>query len=388
MRVLRVIASMRPEGGGPAQGIRNSIPELKKLGVINEVLCFDKGIENYCSKDSFPIHYLGLGKGPYKYNKDLKTWLFNNFSNYDVVIIHGLWLYNSYGTYKAWKEYSSSHKIHPKLFVMPHGMLDPYFQKAKERKLKAIRNTIFWNLFEKRVINGVDGVLFTCDQELKLARTSFSGYNPKSELNVSYGIQPPLKIKNFEIKLRSYFPQLSNKGYLLFLSRVHQKKGVDLLINAYLELINSGYELPKLIIAGPGIESVYGKALEALSSSCNHIQFVGMVKDERKWSLLLGADAFILPSHQENFGIAIVEALACKKAVLITDKVNIYKEIIAGGAGFAESDSLEGVKKMLIKYYSQSEEEKETMKQNAYELYSNLFSITQTAKIFLSKLQN
>jgi glycosyltransferase involved in cell wall biosynthesis len=388
VKILRVIASMKPEGGGPAQGIRNSIPELERLGAVNEVLCFDSGNESYCGKDPFVIYYLGLGIGSYKFNKKLKTWLLQNFHRYEVVIIHGLWLFNSYGTFRAWKEFSESNVNYPKLFVMPHGMLDPYFQKAKSRKLKALRNIVFWHLFEKQVVNNSNGILFTCEQEKKLARTTFSGYSPNSELNVSYGIQPPPKIFDLKKSFNSFFPQLINKNYILFLSRVHEKKGVDLLIMAYLELKNSGIKMPDLVIAGPGLETDYGKDLIRLSSEDKQIHFLGMVKGEKKWSLLYRSDVFILPSHQENFGIAIVEALACGKVVLITDKVNIYKEIIDGEAGFADVDTLDGVKRILKSYYTLPKDVKESKSQNALKLYEKLFSIKRAAEIFLNKIKN
>jgi glycosyltransferase involved in cell wall biosynthesis len=147
-------------------------------------------------------------------------------------------------------------------------------------------------------------------------------------------------------------------------------------------------EMPDLIIAGPGLETDYGKDLIRLSSEDKQIHFLGMVKGEKKWSLLYRSDVFILPSHQENFGIAIVEALACGKVVLITDKVNIYKEIIDGEAGFADVDTLDGVKRILKSYYTLPKDVKESKSQNALKLYEKLFSIKQAAEIFLNKIKN
>lgn len=388
MKILRVIASMDPVGGGPAQGLRNIIPELYDLGVINEVVCFDSGKEDYCGKDFFKIHYLGKGIGPFKFNLNLNIWLLKNFSRFDVVIIHGLWLYNSFGTLISWKIFSMKNISFPKLYVMPHGMLDPYFQKAKSRKFKSIRNSFFWHLFEKYVINGANGVLFTCQQELDLAKTTFIGYSPNSELNVSYGIQSPPVIENLSNKFHSFFPQLIGKDFILFLSRVHEKKGVDLLILAFLKLKEAYEWIPDLVIAGPGLDSEYGKELIKISGQEKKIHFLGMVKGDMKWSLLYKSDIFILPSHQENFGIAIVEALACGKPVLITNKVNIFKEIVSSEAGFAQDDTLEGVTNLLEIYLKLTESKKEDLNKKANKLFEQIFSIKQSARIFLNQVSN
>ena len=206
MKILRVISSMDPKGGGPCQGIRNSIPALKNLGIENDVVCLDHPDSDYLGHDCFPIYAIGAPKGPWAYNKSLIPWLIKHASNYNAIIIHGLWQFNSYAVYKAIKLIKGkddNKSIH--YYVMPHGMLDPYFQKAPERRLKAARNWLFWKLVEGKVVNDANGVLFTCEEELILARETFTPYKPKQELNVGYGIlEPPNKspkiIKAFEMK--------------------------------------------------------------------------------------------------------------------------------------------------------------------------------------------
>ena len=372
---------MHPSNGGPCQGIRNSIPALKKMGVENEVLCFDeKGID-YGINDDFIIHQIGPAKGPYSYCPKMLTWLEENIKNYDAVIIHGLWLYNSYGAYSILKKLKKQEKTKAKLYVMPHGMLDPYFQRAPERKLKAIRNTIFWHLFEKKVVNGADGILFTCERELELARKTFNDYHPKREINVGYGIQsPPIRAEQAVIDLKQTLGIDKNESYLLFLSRIHEKKGVDLVIKTYLQIKSEGkINVPKLVIAGP-LDSDYSKQMQDLAKETKDIIFVGMLKGEQKWAALYGAEVFLLPSHQENFGIAVVEAMACQTPVLISNKVNIYTEIIEGKGGMVETDSLEGCKKMLEKWLQLSDEKKIQYQQNARKTYETYFTIEQAAQ--------
>ncbi len=376
MKILRVIASMNPELGGPCQGIRNSIPELAKLGVINEVVAFDEPDAFFMGKDSFPIHALGEAKGPWAYNKQLIPWLMDNFQRFDVIIIHGLWLYHGYAVHKAWKELKKINNNAPKLYVMPHGMLDPWFQHAEGRKLKAIRNWVYWKAIEQYVVNEADGVLFTCEEELKLARETFTPYNPQKELNVGYGIiAPPAFTDQMKEAFLKLCPEVQNEPYLLFLSRIHVKKGVDLLINAYLELKKTSLSLPKLVIAGPGGDTAYGQQMKELAAIDQDIIFPGMVSGLAKWGAFYGCEAFVLPSHQENFGIAVVEALACNKPVLISDKVNIWREIVDEGGGMMSKDNQVDTYNLIKNYLSLSVKEKEKMTCCARNVYFKYFTI-------------
>jgi len=385
MLILHVIASMDPKYGGPSQGIRNLDAGEKDRDVVREVVCFDAGDSSYLGHDNFEIHALGKGAGVWNYSNKLIPWLNNNIQRFDVIIINGLWQYYSYATWKVMtglRKQLPGIKL-PKLFVMPHGMLDPYFQNAKSRRLKAIRNWTYWKLIEKNVVNDADGLLFTCQTELLLARETFKPYKPRKEYDVGYGIDtPPV----FSDKMSNAFfelcPHFKGKPYLLFLSRIHPKKGINLLIDAYAALYESSDSketLPKLVIAGPGLESNYGKLLRNKIAKKpelqNNICFTGMLTDDSKWGAFHACEAFVLPSHQENFGIAVAEALACGKPVLITNQVNIWREIIKEGGGIVEDDSKQGVKKMLQQWFNLTSSQKKQMSINAISTYKKYFAI-------------
>lgn len=437
LRILRVIASMNPASGGPCHGIRNSVNALKELGVLNEVVCCDAPDEIWIKKDPFPVHAVGPGKFGYAYTAKLQPWLEQNLPRFDAVIVHGLWQWPVQATIRAFKKLKSNPPPatrHPLLFIMPHGMLDPWFQRDKSRRLKAIRNSIYWWLFERQSVNSADALFFTCEEELRLARTTFCGYRPKREINIGYGItEPPV----FESQMREAFhakcPELGNNRYLLFLGRIHPKKGVDLLIRAYAEVLKTDKlktPLPDLVIAGPGWDTSYGrqmrdlmdatnadiakKHLFSLTTECTEtseekqitrmhslnerggvqkdfckpvclspafhrhsphaaenilasypenpenwklktensplIHSVNMLEGDAKWGAFHGCEAFVLPSHQENFGISVVEALACDKPVLISNQVNIWREIARDGAGLVEADSVEGTAHLLNRF--------------------------------------
>lgn len=378
---------MNPEGGGPCQGIRNSIPALQKLGVTNEVVSFDDPAADFLGRDPFTIHAIGNPKGPWLYQPELLPWLLDNLPNYDAVIIHGLWLYHGYAVNKAMKLLAKSNSTLPKVYVMPHGMLDPYFQKAPGRKIKALRNVLYWKFIEGKVINNADGVLFTCEEELLLARQTFSQYKPKKELNVGYGIQaPPAFNEAMKDSFKAVCPDVKGP-YFLFLSRIHDKKGVDLLINAYMKAKQTK-DVPALVIAGPGLDSPYGKQMVQLAKGCESIFFPGMLTGNSKWGAFYGCEAFILPSHQENFGIAVVEAMACGKPVIISNQVNIWREIVEGHGGIVEDDTDNGALAMMQKWFSMDSKQHATMGQDAKEVYEANFSNEKAATQLLNAIKN
>ena len=364
---------MDPKAGGTCRGIRNSVSALEELGVLSEVVCCDSPDEIWIKKDPFPVHALGPGKFGYSYTTKLQRWLEENLARFDAVIVHGLWQWPVQATIRAFKKLKANSAPitrYPPLFIMPHGMLDPWFQRDKSRRLKAIRNSIYWWLFERRAVNSADVLLFTCEEELCIARTTFGGYRPKREINIGYGIaEPPVFDSRMRDAFQSKCPELGNNRYLLFLGRIHPKKGVDLLICAYAEVLKTEKlktPLPHLVIAGPGWDTSYGRQMRVMMNNVNakilpenwkpktenspRIHAVGMIEGDSKWGAFYGCEAFVLPSHQENFGISVVEALACEKPVLISNKVNIWREIAEDEAGFVEADSVDGTARLLHRF--------------------------------------
>ena len=398
--MLHVVASMDPERGGVGKAVRLIIAGLEKHGIVSEILTLDPPVNDFCSNESFQVFAVGPQRTQWQYAKKLVPWLTSNFQNYDGVILHGLWLYNSYALRKVFdsmkrraRSTRSEWKRVPKLFVMPHGMLDPYFQKATGRRLKALRNWIYWKLIERKTVNHADGLLFTCEQEKYLARKSFRPYFPKLEIIVGLGVdEPPANANRMQLAFLQRLERPVKGPYILFLGRVNEKKGIDLLIEAYAnfcsalssdqtleERRNPNHpEIPSLIIAGPESESSFGRNLKkrVLESAIlkDRVLFTGMLSGDAKWGAFYGSEAFILPSHQENFGIAVVEAMACSKPVLISDQVNIWREIQESGAGLIESDTREGVLKMLHKWYALSEGERRSIQLNARKSFEKYFS--------------
>jgi glycosyltransferase involved in cell wall biosynthesis len=138
--------------------------------------------------------------------------------------------------------------------------------------------------------------------------------------------------------------------------------------------------LPLLVIAGPGLDTPFGKAMVDAAADHPDILFPGMLAGDAKWGAFYGAELFILPSHQENFGIAIVEAMACQKPVLITDQVNIFKEISDNHSGIVFAATETGVYEGLKDWFKLSEDAKSDYGVHAQDTYKEIFSPHVAAK--------
>jgi len=401
-KILHVISVMNPKLGGVCQAVRTMSAGLAEEGIHNEVVCLDDPAEPFLSNEPLLIHALGPAKGPWQYGAKLTPWLVDNVDRFDLVILHGLWLHHGYALRKALRtsRRRSTRQPAPKVYVMPHGMLDPYFQQTSGRKLKAIRNWLYWQLIERKIVAEADGLLFTCEEERQLAGESFRPYRPKAEVVAGLGVEePPVYTPAMREAFLEECPQLRGVPYFLFLGRIHPKKGVDVLIRAYqqarqtcltteaevypgeaMNLGSDGLEtMPKLVIAGPGLDTPYGRDVQQSVHDDEDVKsavyFPGMLGGEAKWGAFYGCEAFVLPSHQENFGIAVAEALACGKPVLISNQVNIWREIEQTGGGLIAANSVEGTQQLLEQWLNLPAEAKRTMGEKALETFQTNFAV-------------
>jgi glycosyltransferase involved in cell wall biosynthesis len=420
MKLLHVISGMDPALGGVSQAIRTMIKGLAIKGCYNEVANLDVSDAPWNQSASFVTHALGPGSGPWQYSPNLIPWLLDNLTRFDVVILHGLWLYNGYALRKALCHLIAQRSALglykgdlPKFYIMPHGMLDPYFQRATGRRLKAWRNWIYWHFIEAAIVNKANGLLFTCETERLLARASFTTYRPQREQVIGLGVEePPPYITAMHATFLAKCPELHGRSYLLFLSRINEKKGVELLIRAYTQarrviattedliqskpllskmgIIPRMSSFPALVIAGPGLETVYGQQMQHLAAdllASSDIFFPGMLTGDAKWGAFYGCEAFVLPSHQENFGIAVVEALACSKPVLISNQVNIWHEIEATGSGIVTDDTLAGTRQLLESWSKLTNQEKQEKGTRARALYHQHFAVLPAAEKLMDILK-
>lgn len=360
---------MDPKTGGPPNGIKYITPFLDELNIETTIVCLDNLDDEFIKKTSLNIVALNENKTPWQYNSRLYNWFLNNLINYDAVTVHGIWLYHTYAVSKAVNTLRKTNELFKiKYFIYPHGMLDGYFQSNKARKLKALRNYFYWHLVEYKNVAIADGLIFTSEEEKNIAAKTFTNYKPKQKLNLGYGIDVP----------KNTFKQTDKKDYFVFLGRYDEKKGIDTIINAYKKLVQENSTIPKLVIAGPGLNATYGQYTQRLVKDnnvlANYVELKEMVSGEEKWNLLANAKAMILWSHQENFGISVAESLGLGVPILLSKQVNIWTEIVSNKAGLAEDDTEENLIQVIKSFCKLSQNEYEQMCINAIKTYDNNYT--------------
>lgn len=376
MKILHVLPSVDPASGGPMEGVRNQGYYLKNNSHQIEVLTLDDPDSEFLRNYPLVVHAIGPAKGHYAYCSALMPWLEKHATNYDRIIINGIWQYHSFG---AWRALRNSNVPY---YVYTHGMLDPWFKQAYP--LKHLKKCLYWPWAEYRVLRDAKAVIFTCEEERRLARKSFWLYNV-NEAVASYGTtHPPQLSHNINEAFTKQFPELAGKRFLLFLSRIHEKKGCDLLIKAFVKVAEQNPEL-QLAIAGPDQVGLKMK-LQALAESlgvAHRIHWLGMLTGDAKWGVFHASEVFVLPSHQENFGIVVAEALGCGKPVLISNKVNIWREIEVDNAGIVANDDIEGTELLLTSWLNMNAEQRQIMSENARSCFNKRYTIDAMAQSFL-----
>jgi glycosyltransferase involved in cell wall biosynthesis len=374
-RLLHVIRSIDPASGGPTVGMEKLAAASGKTPAgepAMELVSLDDPGEEYLRGHTFPIHALGPGRGHYGYTPRLEKWLNENLARFEGVVIHGLWLYNSYGTYRVVRRRSP-------YAIFPHGMLDPYFRKAFP--LKHLKKQAYWLAREYRVLRDARAVCFTTPIERDCAQSTLWPHRWTSMV-ASFGTSAPVGDPTLQREVfLARFPALSGRRFFLFLSRIHSKKGCDLAIEAFARVAASHPDLD-LVVAGPD-EGQLRPKLEALAAALGvgrRVHWTGMLEGDAKWGAIHSAHAFVLPSHQENFGVAAVEALAAGLPVLLSNQVNIWPDIVEDKAGIVNEDTAEGTYRSMVQLLEMPDRERRRMAENGVRCFHSRYEMRRTAR--------
>ncbi len=362
------------------EGTRQTSEALTQMGHHVEVASADDPAAPWLRDLGFTVHALGPGRSGYCYALGMIPWLRGNAPRFDAVIVNGLWQHPGFAVRRALRGTRTPY------FVYTHGMLDPWFKRTYP--MKHLKKSLYWSWGEYRVLRDAQAVLFTCEEEKLLARQSFRLYRA-NEVVVSYGtVGPTGDAATQKAAFLTRHPELQGKRLLLFLSRIHVKKGCDLLIDAFARVAQSDPSL-RLVMAGPD-QTGWRPELERQATSlgiADRVAWPGMLTGDVKWGAFRAAEAFVLPSHQENFGIAVAEALACGLPALISNKVNIWREIDQDGAGLVAEDTQEGARRLLQEWLALPAEAREGMARRARACFQARFDIRIAAENLLEALR-
>jgi glycosyltransferase involved in cell wall biosynthesis len=341
MNILHVIASLAQETGGPAKAVLEMAEAVAGRGHTLTVFTTDFGgvpdtldrlREAGVTVRVFPVEAPRI----WKRSPQLAAALADAIPDMDAVHIHSLYLYHDWVAGGLCRRYGVPY------IVRPHGSLDPFLYK-RHRFRKSVMDV--W--FQNRMLREAAAVHFTTEEEHQLARPYISGAPGAVVANginfADYAEVPP------EGLLRHRYPQLADSRIVLFLSRLNFKKGLDVLIPAFSEAAKDADDL-RLVLAGPddGMES-RARAWAREYGIEDKTVFTGMLTGSEIQEAYRDAEMFALPSYSENFGIAVVEAMAMGVPVLISDKVNIWREVAGAGAGLVSAPDVDSFADLIAR---------------------------------------
>jgi glycosyltransferase involved in cell wall biosynthesis len=324
MRVLHVISGIDPTLGGPSVALAGLAAAQVAEGLsVSVVTTWTEAATNRAAhplrEAGVEVHLIGPAKGKLSRHPDVKTVLRKLIPEAEVVHIHALWEEIQHQAAMI------SRSLDVPYIMRPCGMLDPWSLSQNALMKKAY---IAWRL--RRDLNGAAAIHFTAQAEADLTAplrlVSPRIIEPNGVDLTEFQNAPPIG------SFRARHGIDADRPLVLFLSRIHKKKGLDLLIPAF---AMSGIPNAILVLAGPDNEG-YGPTVQRLIDY-HHLRdrviITGMLHGSERIAALSDADLFVLPSYSENFGVVVVEALAAGTPVIISDQVNIQREIAQGGVG-------------------------------------------------------
>jgi len=282
----------------------------------------------------------------YKYSYPLARWLGANVKRFDVVHVHAVFSHACMAAARICRRHGIPY------IVRPLGTLDPWSMRRKP-----LRKRFLWRLGVGKMLRHAAAIHYTTAEERRLAEDS---------LRLARGVVIPHGIETAHLQMRddsSLFrqrhPALDDAPYILVLSRLHPKKGLEILLGAFLDLMRQPqFRQWKLVIAGAG-DARYETSLRQQvhqSGGNEHVVFSGWLADREKISALQNAALLALPSYQENFGLCVAEAMACGVPVLVSRHVNLSGEIEAAGAGWIAAMEPDDLREQLARALQMKEE--------------------------------
>jgi glycosyltransferase involved in cell wall biosynthesis len=344
MRILIVIPSLASRDGGPCKAAIEECRFLLRRGEDAEIYttnvdgddCLDVPLAQPVEVGGIRVTYFPVNGGHYfKFSTAMAAALKANIPHYDILHINSLYQFPS--TTAA--HYCRKFKV--PYILRPHGTLAPYLYGRHK-----LRKRIYELLIERRNLAKASAVHFTTEEEMDLAR---------SHGLLFQGVEVPLGIEiedddSANNNADLLWPELSAKKVVLFLGRMNFVKGLDVLAAAFGEVRRSRSDA-HLFLAGPDTVNYASKVREWIGNegALEAATFAGAVVGSQKSALLKRADMFVLSSYSENFGIAVVEAMAAGLPVVISNRVNIWREVHEAGAGLVVEPNAHEVAAAILK---------------------------------------
>jgi glycosyltransferase involved in cell wall biosynthesis len=339
VRVLHICPYMHPAAGGPPVVVERLSLLTPAEGweatiVTTSLYCDDSGrsLQESLGK-SLDIRVLPIvGPRILKRAEGAVNVIDGAVQQADVVHLHTLWHPLNAIARKACQRHGRKYAL------MPHGMLDPYSLRQKRWRKK-----IYLAAVERKNLQRSSRLIFTTVHEQSAAQQSLPWLTPSEVIPLGADCPPDVSREACIATFTRLFPQAANRRCLLFLGRIHQKKGLDRLLKILPE-ISQKHPDTLLVIAGKG-DAPYVEHIKRLVHAGGleqQVLFTGMLTGQAKFGAFACAEVFLLPSRQENFAISMAEAMHMAVPVIISDKVNAWPLVKAANAGFVvEEEQIE-----------------------------------------------
>ncbi len=340
LRVLQVASNLAPRAGGPPRAVLGLARGLVALGhhvtvyttdldgaqpllrlrphVVDQPTgrptCVD-GVEVWHFKTAFPSRWAvspALGRA-----------LRAAVGGFDVVHIHSLYLFSTLAAVRA------AHAASVPYIQCPHGALDPYLRLRRGR----LRKGVYERLIERWNLDHAAAIHYVAEEEMRLVAPL--GFRAPAVV-VPVGVET----EEFDARpprgtFRSRYG-LGDRTLVLFLGRLAVKKGLDLLAEAFIDVAGR-FPDAHLVMVGPDEQGQAGRMRARLRDAGvdERVTFTGILTGTDRLAALGDADLWVLPSYTEACSVALLEAMACRLPVVISDRVNTWREVAAAGAGLA-----------------------------------------------------
>jgi glycosyltransferase involved in cell wall biosynthesis len=329
MRITHITPYMHPTAGGPPVVVDCLSRELTNRGHVVRVLTsdlFSNGNFEWtsASERNYQLDIYSAGwPSRFTFSRKFSEGMRLAVQNADIVHIHTLWTYASFGAARA----CQASKV-PYL-VMPHGMLDP--NSVSRGWLK---KQLYGRLLEWPQLRRASGMCYTHPEEERLAEQTYPNLPQGHIVELGCDTPPAADRSQLREEFLQRHPNLRGKTSVLFLGRLHAKKGLDLLIPAF-EQVASHIATVRLLLVGPGEASYVNEVRKSVEAHQlgNRVTFIGPLHGRDKWAAMAASELFVLPSYQENFALAAVDAMRSGLPVLLSRRVNLWQDIVAFGAG-------------------------------------------------------
>lgn len=339
--------------GGPIFSLLNLNKALVRRGVDLSVYTTNVGLEGNVltneeiSIEGIKVNYFTfvkslewLGPTGWQFSPVMKSALKKSIKDFDLVYIVGVWNYPVTMAARCCLKYKKPY------IISPRGMLYPITMGRKLWK-----KSVYYNFAVKDILNSASAIHYTTEDEAEKCHSFLGLRNRKIVIPNGIDLSEFSDLPTRQ-EFRDRYPVLKDKKVILFLGRINWKKGLDILIQAYNILAKESNEV-HLFIAGNDEEGYKEKIEKQVSSFSlqKRVTFSGVLNGKERLEAYKGSDIFVLSSYSENFGLSVVEAMACAVPVVISDKVGIYREIRDKNSGIIVKTNTEsvyrGIKKLL-----------------------------------------